>query len=145
MRNGYVTYKLDGNSENLLDKASTAGMTALHFSALNRSMEMTDFLCLHDANPHSQSEMGDTPLHLAIRRRILGSGYDDYWRTGDYSIEEHRSFITDWKNEEAIKILNQINTIRVRIIDILLRSGSINVNIANNKEDYPHYIILFNK
>ncbi|KAI7970530.1 hypothetical protein EIK77_002767 [Talaromyces pinophilus] len=85
MQNGYVTYKLDENPEDLSERASAPGMTALHFSALNGNIEMTDFLCLQDANLHSQSETGDTPLYLAIRRMILGSRYDDYWITGDYS------------------------------------------------------------
>ncbi|KAF3399519.1 hypothetical protein DPV78_006382 [Talaromyces pinophilus] len=145
MQNGYVTYKLDENPEDLSDRASAPGMTALHFSALNGNIEMTDFLRLQDANLHSQSETGDTPLHLAIRRMILGSRYDDYWITGDYSIEDLSSFITDWESEEAFEILDQIATTRVRIVGVLLRSGSINVNIANNQGECPHHVIPFDK
>ncbi|KUL80754.1 hypothetical protein ZTR_09445 [Talaromyces verruculosus] len=145
MQNGYVTYKLDEISEDPSDRASAPGMTALHFSALNGNIEMADFLCLQDANLHSQSETGDTPLHLAIRRTILGSRYDDYWITGDYSIEDLQNFITDWEREEAVEILDQIDTTRVRIVGVLLRSGSINVNIANNQGDCPHHVIPFDK
>ncbi|RAO74327.1 uncharacterized protein BHQ10_010339 [Talaromyces amestolkiae] len=144
MQNGYVTYKLDESPEDPSDRASAPGMTALHFSALNGNIEMTNFLCLQDANLHSQSETGDTPLHLAIRRTILGSRYDDHWITGDYSIEDLQSFITDWERE-AVEIINQIDTTRVRIVGVLLGSGSVNINIANNQGDCPHHVIPFDK
>jgi ankyrin repeat protein len=120
-------------------------MTALHFSALNGSVEMTKFLCLHNANPHSQSEIGDTPLHLAIRRRILVMGYDDYWITGDYSIEDLLNFITNWEGEEAHKIFDQIATPRLHTVDVLLNFSSIDVNIANNQGDCPLHVIPFNE
>lgn len=54
-----------------------SGLTALHFSSLNACTEMTTFLLQHGANPNAQSDIGDTPLHLAIRSRILGREYDD--------------------------------------------------------------------
>ncbi|KAE8553411.1 hypothetical protein EYB25_004793 [Talaromyces marneffei] len=70
--------KLNEKYGNPSHKASAPGMTALHFSALNGNVEMTKLLCFHHANPDAQSETGDTPLHLAIRHRLLGSGYENY-------------------------------------------------------------------
>ncbi|EED16472.1 ankyrin, putative [Talaromyces stipitatus ATCC 10500] len=125
--------------------ASASGMTALHFSALNGSVGMTEFLCLHHANPNAQSETGDTPLHLAIRRRMLGLGYEDYWITGEYAVEELSNFITDWESEEASEIFEEIDTTRVRIVNVLLSMISIDVNIANNQGDCALHVIPFDK
>jgi hypothetical protein len=115
MQNHYVAYKLDENHKYSLDKTSAPGMTALHFSVLNGSVGLTEFLCLHHANTNAQSEMSDTPLHFSIRRSILGSEYDGYWTTGDYAIEEHRNFISDWDSEEASEIFERTDTTRGKL------------------------------
>ncbi|KUL90511.1 hypothetical protein ZTR_00271 [Talaromyces verruculosus] len=80
---------------NVNTKAATPVMTALHFSALKGDVGMTKFMCSYHANPNAQSETGDTPLHLAIRRRVLGRGYNDYWIAGEYAVEDLGDLITD--------------------------------------------------
>ncbi|EED20926.1 ankyrin 2,3/unc44, putative [Talaromyces stipitatus ATCC 10500] len=140
-----IIYKLDEKHENLSNKSFSPGMTALHFSALNAGVGMTEFLCRHHADPNAVSETGDTPLHLAIRRRALGLGYEDYWTTGEYSVEELSNYITDWESEEASEIYEEIHTARVRIVDVLLSTVSIDVNIANEQGDCPLHVIPFDK
>lgn len=145
MQNRFITYKVDENHENPSQKTYSLGMTALHFSALNAIVRMTKFLYRHHANPNVQSDVGDTPLHLAVRHRILGCKYEDSWTTGEYAIEELGNFITDYKSEEASEIYEEIDTTRVRIVDVLLSTNSIDVNIANNQGDCPLHVIPFDK
>jgi ankyrin repeat protein len=46
-------------------------------------------------------------------------------------------------SEEASEIVEQIETTRVCIVDVLLDLGSIDVNIANNQGDCPLHVIPF--
>ncbi|KAJ5593447.1 hypothetical protein N7537_010351 [Penicillium hordei] len=122
-----------------------SGLTALHFSSLNACTKMTAFLLQHGADPNAQSDIGDTPLHLAIRSRILGREYDDVWKSGDYTIEALRDLITDYENEEASDIYRAIDQARTHIVDTLLASETIDVNIANANGDCPQHLIDFSK
>jgi hypothetical protein len=122
-----------------------SGLTALRFSSLNACTKMTAFLLQHGADPNAQSDIGDTPLHLAIRSRILGREYDDVWKSGDYTIEALRDLITDYESEEASDIYHAIDQARTHIVDTLLASETIDVNIANANRDCPQYVIDFSK
>ncbi|PYI17232.1 ankyrin [Aspergillus violaceofuscus CBS 115571] len=122
-----------------------SGLTALHFSSLNACTKMTAFLLQHGADPNAQSDIGDTPLHLAIRSRILGREYDDVWKSGDYTIEALRDLITDYESEEASDIYRAIEQARTHIVDTLLASETIDVNIANADGDCPQHVIDFSK
>jgi ankyrin repeat protein len=136
--------KLDRKYGNPSHKPSASGMTALHFSALNGNVGMTNSLCSHHANPNAQSETGDTPLHLAIRRSMLGFRYNDYRIYGEYAVEDLSEF-TDPGSEEFFEILDQIDETRVRLVDVLLSTVSIDVNLANHEGDCPLHMLPFRK
>jgi ankyrin repeat protein len=120
-------------------------LTALHFSAMNACTDMTAFLLQWEADPNARSDSGDTPLHLGIRCQFLDRRYDDVWVTGQYSIESLKEIITDPACSEATDIYQAIDNARIQIVETLLGSKSINVNIANNQGDYPQHVINFNK
>ena len=122
-----------------------SGLTALHFSALNASTKMTAFLLQHGANPNARSEFGDTALHLAIRRRLLGRTIEDAWDTGRYAIETLRDLITDHHGSEASDIYREIDNTKIRIVETLLESGSVNINMANIEGDFPQHVIHFDQ
>ncbi|KAJ5701035.1 hypothetical protein N7488_008583 [Penicillium malachiteum] len=122
-----------------------SGLTALHFSALDASTEMTAFLLEHGANPNARSDFGDTALHLAIRRQLLGREIEDAWGTGRYAIETLRDLITDHYGSEASYIYREIDNTKICIVETLLKSGSININMANLQGDYPQHVIDFDR
>ena len=120
-----------------------SGLTALHFSALNACAEMSALLLGFGANPNARSDFGDTALHLGIRRRLLGCQNDDAWEVGQYAVESLTDLIEDHEGSEASDIYRSISDTRVLIVETLLESESINVNMANNHGDYPQHVIDF--
>ena len=120
-----------------------SGLTALHFSALNACTEMAAYLLECGANPNARSDFGDTALHLGIRGRLLGRENDDIWQGGQYAVESLADLIDDHEGSEASDIYRTISDTRVLIVETLLESKSINVNMANNHGDYPQHVIDF--
>lgn len=127
---------VEGQDENM-----ESGLTALHFAALNACTEIAALLLQRGADPNACSDFGDTPLHLAIRHRLN----DDEWEVGRYAVESLTGFIEDHEGLEASDIYRDISDTRIRIIEILLESKSINVNTANNNGDYPQHLIDFRR
>ncbi|KAL4802838.1 ankyrin [Aspergillus unguis] len=122
-----------------------SGLTALHFSALNACTKMTGFLLRYGAHPNVRSEAGDTPLHLAIRCGLLGRECHDAWGKGTYAIESLRELIMDPASEEASDIDRAIDQARAHVVDKLLESEVIDVNVANTCGEYPQHLINFRK
>ncbi|GKZ39316.1 hypothetical protein AbraIFM66950_012282 [Aspergillus brasiliensis] len=122
-----------------------SGLTALHFSALNGCSQMTAFLIQHGADPNARSRLGDTPLHLAIRSRLLGRECHDAWTSGRYATELLTEVITDFESEEASEITKTIDQARISIVETLVKSQTTDVNIANAFGDYPQHVIEFRK
>lgn len=122
-----------------------SGLTALHFAALNACTEMTDFLLEHGADPNARSYFGDTALHIGIRCQLLGRGYDDAWENGRYAVESLKEIITNHEGSEASDIYRAIDNERINIVETLLESNTINVNMANSQGDYPQHVIDFRK
>ncbi|PLB42131.1 Pfs, NACHT, and Ankyrin domain protein [Aspergillus candidus] len=121
-----------------------SGLTALHFSALNACSKMTAFLLRHGADPNARSDFSDTPLHLAIRRRLIGRNYDDVWENGGYVNECFKIFINH-ESEEAFDIYRLVDNTGVDIVETLLESETIDVDLANSAGDCPQHVIDFGK
>ncbi|KAJ5553175.1 hypothetical protein N7494_002553 [Penicillium frequentans] len=137
-----VTYRINENSGRPVERELFTGLTALHFSALNGMAGTTALLLEHGANPNAADENGDTPLHLAIRCRVLGHEYNDPWITGEYAVETLNDIITDYE-EEAFRIWDAIDQARYSTVQQILNSQAIDVNIANNEGEYPLHVIPF--
>ncbi|KAF4186740.1 hypothetical protein CNMCM7927_005127 [Aspergillus lentulus] len=144
MLNSIISYEMDESPEQHSKVSSGSGLTALHFSALNGSAKMTALLLQYGADPNARSDTGDTPLHLAIRRTLLEHKYDDPWISGVYAAESLRDLITDHESE-AHEIYESIDRYRERIVETLLSSDTVDVNLANDQGDYPQHVIPFEK
>lgn len=134
----------EGQEEETRDPLES-GLTALHFSALNACTKTTVFLLQCGADPNAHSDFGDTALHLAVRGRLLGRQHDDVWATGQYAVESLKDLITDPASEEASDIRRAIDQARMRIVETLLNSKTIDVNVANTKGEYPQHVIEFSR
>ncbi|KAJ5633202.1 hypothetical protein N7490_009541 [Penicillium lividum] len=106
---------------------------------------MAAFLIRCGADPNARSSFGDTALHIGIRGRLLGRKNDDEWQNSQYSVESLRDLITDYESSEASDIYQAIEDARIRIVETLLESKSINLNMANNQGDYPQHVIHFDR
>lgn len=144
VENRLVTYHINEKLRRPVERKFSTGLTALHFSALNGMAGTTALLLEHGANPNAVDEYGDTPLHLAIRCRVLGHEYNDPWMTGEYAVETWNDIITDYE-EEAFEIWKAIDQARDSTVQQILNSQAVDVNIANNEGEYPLHVIPFSK
>ncbi|KAL2815028.1 ankyrin [Aspergillus cavernicola] len=124
-------------------RAVESGLTPLYFSALNACPKMTALLLQCGADPNARSDFGDTALHLAIRGQLLGRKCDDVWETGRYAVESLRELITSGTSSEASDFNRAIDQARKDIVETLLKSQTINVNLANDQGQYPQHVIHF--
>ncbi|KAI4620747.1 uncharacterized protein J4E87_007075 [Alternaria ethzedia] len=99
------------------------GLTPLHFAALIGSSIMTSFLLKHGADPNALSEHGETPLHLALRRTILGKECKDAWDT-----------VYPWMNPATEEVL-----------DALLADHRVSVTAVDDKGEGPLHCIRYGK
>ncbi|KAF4277594.1 hypothetical protein KXW75_005350 [Aspergillus fumigatus] len=144
MVNNSISYEVDHSPEQHSNLGVQSGLTALHFSALNTSAKMATLLLQYGADPNARSDTGDTPLHLAIRPKLLEHKYHDPWISGEYAAESLRDLITDYESE-AYDVYESIDRYRVHIIEVLLSSDSVDVNLANDQGDYPQHVIPFER
>ena len=90
-----------GCKVNVSNGPSYSSFTALHFAVLFDHLEIVEKLLQHGANPNIQDKMGKTALHLAV---------------------EGMNACLRWKDD-----LDKY----VRIVQILLNNGNMDINIKN--------------
>ncbi|QKX58041.1 uncharacterized protein TRUGW13939_05161 [Talaromyces rugulosus] len=141
-QNVFLYDEMDNDCEEISEGEQGSGLSALHFSALKGDVRMTEFLLHHRADPNTKSDAGDTPLHLAIRKELIGIKYQDPWVTDEYAVEMLRD-IYEPDSDEATEINQQIDQARIDVVRVLLESSTVDVNIVNNRGDYPLHLIPY--
>lgn len=142
----YRKHRLPQTTEE--DLTNAVGLTPLHFAACSGHCIMAEYLLGKGANPNSQSHDGDTPLHIALNRGILGSSRrklanDDAWTDNRWQVELSADYISDYEGEEAREIYRYIDEQRSALISILLARSDIDVNVANTALESPLHKIRY--
>lgn len=132
------------------------GLTPLHFAACIGHSVMAEYLLSKCANPNARCYNGDTPLHIALRRGLLekrrnhhkpGFCYTlpdyDEWTDNRWHVELSADHISDYEGEEMRETYQYIEEERLAIINALLTSPSIDVNMRNIELDSPLHIIRY--
>ncbi|KAF4449037.1 hypothetical protein F53441_7687 [Fusarium austroafricanum] len=109
-------------------RSTKEGLTALHFSALTGSLQMTRFLLDQGADPNFLSIHHETPLHLALKETLYDSKFRDSWTDPDDRIECTLEYV---KDEEYGSSRAFINETRSAIINLLLEHPRIDVNVQD--------------
>ncbi len=103
------------------------GLTPLHFAAWAGSDDMVSYFLQCKADPNALSELGETPLHLAVAKSVKGTRYVDEWSSYDSRIESALDFMDD----DYMGVIAEIVDHRLRIADALLSSPSTNINVCD--------------
>lgn len=132
------------------------GLTPLHFAACIGHNAMAEYLLSKGANPNACCHNGDTPLHIALRRSLLKKGVDgqkpisryalpdyDEWTDNRWHVELSADYITDYKGEDVRDIYQYIGEERLAVINTLLASTGINVNIQNIEHGSPLHMLKY--
>lgn len=112
-----------------------AGLTPLHFAACSGDWSMTAYLLKKGANPNARCSEGDTPLHIALRNGLVNEKYNDAWTDIEWKIESLKFTIDDL--EDYAEVHRLIDEARLKVINMLLASTDIDVNIQNTQLDSP--------
>ncbi|KAH9499734.1 hypothetical protein Btru_077696 [Bulinus truncatus] len=112
----------------LLDKGSkvvnhcdSKGLTALHFSVMEQSLDETKLLIQYGANVNMKSNAGDTPLHLAVRNVDVVK----------FLLDNHADVnALDGNGDTALFYASQSFSDLPETVEVLIRSGS-DVNHRN--------------
>lgn len=103
---------------------SGLGLTPLHFSAWVGSDSMVSYFLRHGANPNSQSDFGETSLHLAVSATIRGPEYPDEWTSNDSRIEYAMDVLEGDFHEVIVAH-------RLRVVDTLLANPATDIDICD--------------
>ena len=151
-RRNWVAKMVDGRMSYSLHHPSVlpveeqcAGYTPLHAAALFGSPKMVKFLLLQGANPNAQGDLGETPLHLALRKKILKRNIEDAWTEVVNFAEGSLDMIVDnWDDEDdAWDACRHVHSIRNNTIKILLDCPRFDVFIRNQKGEGPLHAIPY--
>ncbi|KAL3465617.1 ankyrin repeat-containing domain protein [Aspergillus heterothallicus] len=137
------------------EKVSPVGLTPLHFTACAGNARMTEYLLEKGADPNAQCYCLDSPLHVALRMRLLDERRDrktyvenlysippqDAWTNDRWQVDIARDRISDWESEEADKIFRYVEEQRLGVINALLCSPKIDVRGQNIQLDQPLHLV----
>lgn len=130
---GQSFYVLDQPSERTsADSRDAVGLTPLHFAAYTGYRIMIEYLLSKGADPNACCcSDGDTPLHIAIRRGLLNTEYEgDPWTDITWMVEAEFTDVDETESDRENSQW-QIDSERWGVIDMLLASMKIDVNIQN--------------
>lgn len=131
------------------------GLTPLHFAACSGHSGMTRYLLEKGANPNACCCYGDTPLHIAVRgglfnawSKVTSDPYplvcDDPWTDRSWHVDGVRDTVHDYEPEEADEVNTYIAEERLAVVNALLDSPKIDVNIQNIHFDSPLHLLEYN-
>jgi ankyrin repeat protein len=117
------------------------GLTPLHFAALTGNIMMTKVLLEHGADPNAPSDHGESPLHLALRSRLLGPDYKDDWN--DECLKAQRLAVMSRFQVDAV--VQHITSKREEVLDALLAAPEIQLNVKDVDGESPLHCIQYGK
>ncbi|KAL4884606.1 ankyrin repeat-containing domain protein [Aspergillus karnatakaensis] len=138
--------------------SNAVGLTPLHFAACIGHSEMTEHLLERGADPNARSHHGDTPLHLALMRGLCNpctycdkKPYtfvlpdNDAWTDNRWYVELACDYISDPESEEANEMNEYVEKERLAVINALLASPAMDVNIQNSQLESPLHLVKYDK
>lgn len=129
IQDGFDAYELNAvNTSYGHQICSHRGLTPLHFAALVGDAKMTEYFLSQGANPNALSHYQETPLHLALSRRVLGSKYQDAWNEDHWRIEILRDFA---EYEDEYDADSRIADARKAVIEALLKDDRTDVTLQD--------------
>ncbi|KAF2867352.1 ankyrin repeat-containing domain protein [Massariosphaeria phaeospora] len=118
----------------------SACLTPLHFASLIGNPAMTAFLLEYGADPNALSVHSESPLHLAIRKRLHGREYSDDWIDPNLRAEWLWDS-ADFEDDDIDTITTDIIQHRIGVLDALLSDPRTSLNVRDCEGACPlHYI-----
>ena len=141
MVRGVVSYSLHHPSVPLPSQENRcSGYSPLHAAGWFGSAKMVEFLLHHGADPNVQGDLGETPLHLALRKWILNKAIlkrtiDDAWADPINFVEDSLDMIVDnWDDEDdSREACRYVHDVRSNTVKILLDCPRYDVSIRDQK------------
>ncbi|OAQ67814.1 nacht and ankyrin domain-containing protein [Pochonia chlamydosporia 170] len=126
------------------------GLTALHFATLSGSYRMTKFLLDRHADPNAKSELGETPLHLALKQDLYGPKYPDFvdhWTDSIHRVEVSVQMIPivdgDDNDDEYGETKALVDEQRLSVLKLLLAHSGIDPNAQDSKGASPLHCVRY--
>ena len=141
-REGVDRYDLYGE-ETAIDHDTVTGLTPLHAAAMFGRPDMVKFLLKNQADPNALNEQQQTPLHLALGRRLRKSGIDDAW-TEPYNMVEELETIYDYDSEaDDGEIFLFVKETRESTVNALLNHPGINLEVSDYRGQTPLHVVKY--
>lgn len=88
--------------QQISSQQAATGLTPLHYASLVGDLEMTEFLLEHRADPNALSENGESPLRLALRRRVEERIWDDVSKQEELRKDDWDGFHESTKDRDKV-------------------------------------------
>jgi ankyrin repeat protein len=147
LQDGYAAYELKNVNENQEFQTGGLGtLTPLHFAALVGNPKMTAYFLSRGADPNALSHYQETPLHLAISKRVQGSEYEDAWNEDCWRAEFLWDIVEDYNDEDETEaVATQVSDRRQAVIMALLEDDRTNVTLQDVQGSSVLHLIEYHK
>lgn len=142
--NGLTSYSLHNPFIPPLEHQNT-GYTPLHAAALFGSPKTVEFLLLQGADPNAQGDLSETPLHLALRKKILKRNIVDAWDEPLNFAEGSLDMIVgNWDDEnDNLEAYRHAHSMQSSAAKILLDCLRYNVSIRDQRAETPLHTVPY--